>query len=236
MTTLLTVDWDYFIDEDPMWDLGHKESAVHLDLVWKTRGELIKKMSTTGAEKKFWKKLPVTTDCPVWASDSHVFAYEFAKQVDHVLLVDRHHDCWPAENGRIECDTWLGEWLRRKLSRRVTWLRPKNVKMIYDVPERFSSRFTVIDDITAIQPCKAEMIHICRSGCWCPPWLDIDFVNFIKALRPVKDVISIPQEANETKWNALKFRWSLDDFKQAREAAMVIDKAKRSIGETFADN
>jgi hypothetical protein len=227
MTTLLTVDWDYFIDEDPMWDLGHKESVTHLDLIWRARGNLIGKMHTTGVEKSFWKKLPVTTDCPVFVSDSHCFAYEFAKQVDHVLLVDRHHDCWPAEKNRIECDTWLGEWLRRRAKRKVTWLRPKNAKMIYEVPKVFDTRFIVTDDIMTIQPYVAEIVHICRSGCWCPPWLDIDFVNFLKDLRPLKDVVSIPQEAKDTKWNPIKFRWSLEEFKQAREAAKVIEVGKK---------
>jgi hypothetical protein len=56
--------------------------------------------------------------------------------------------------------------------------------------------------------------HICRSGCWVPPWLDKAFLGFVEAstgsLRK-----AIPMQDGD--WNPLKERWTAQDFENQLE-------------------
>lgn len=70
MTRLLTIDWDYFVPEDLMLDLGHRETSFGINTVWKVRalgfahaGEAIEsKVQTTGEERGFWDKIKAKFD------------------------------------------------------------------------------------------------------------------------------------------------------------------------------
>jgi hypothetical protein len=58
--TLLTIDWDYFIPEDPFLDFGHNESIFMQNEIWHMRAissniDLIEKIQTNKEEDNFWK-------------------------------------------------------------------------------------------------------------------------------------------------------------------------------------
>ena len=96
MKTLLSVDFDFCVPEDPNCDLGHYETEDHLDMMWRARGGLLDTIKTNGEEEGFWASLGGSIDGvrSTYVSDSHMYAYRLLKGIDHIVLVDAHHDCW----------------------------------------------------------------------------------------------------------------------------------------------
>ena len=128
--TYVTVDWDYFIPEDPMWDFGHRESQFHLRHAWAIRILHFKEMRTNGLEKDFWPKLWQKFDIPVQdfirVSDSHssVCNDPWFWEARTVVLIDAHHDMFgDGKSGRVDCGDWLSAWLRCHKSNRAFWVR-----------------------------------------------------------------------------------------------------------------
>lgn len=235
MKTVLSIDWDFFIYEDSLWDLGHRESEVFVKMLWTFRGHLLDQMKTNGLEKEFWAKLgpmfKLSTDTDLFVSDSHLFAYPLAEDADLVIFFDRHHDCyqWPtfkelhtSKKYEVDCGNWVSTWLSMGPKRRAMWVHP-NLGNIADevcfagVEPGRRDRFTAISyerhqDLTQHFVYGDELVvHICRSGCWTPPWLDQAFIDFVN--EPKLQV----QVMQEGIWNPMKLRWNEDDYQTCKE-------------------
>ena len=204
----VTVDWDFFVPEKAMWDMAHKESEMFLTLLWAHRGGLIKEAVTSGEEKDFWKslgKLPKNA----FVSDSHAYAYAVTGEADRVVLFDAHHDCWQKEkDGLVYCDNWLRVWLEGDESREALWVYPKHVIENWgeqEVPEDLRDRVETLEWNGSVDLDKVKAVHICRSGCWTPPWLDADFIKFIGHFSRVRSM-------QDGVWDATKPRWTDEVF------------------------
>lgn len=224
---LLSIDFDTFVPENPLWDLGHREEELFLKMMWTFRGHLMPEMKTDGNEKDFWKRLPWQFSEPqdIFVSDSHLLAYHLTRDIDYVVLVDRHHDCfeWPVKDRpfRVDCGNWVAAWLSACTKRKLLWVHPDDItaddleicgevkhrRRILSVPY---SRFREMLLDQDIQETNLT-VHVCRSGCWVPPWLDQDFVNFVKASGLT------PQIMQEGVWDPMTCRWNLDDYETARK-------------------
>ena len=80
-SAMLTIDWDYFVPEDPIHDFGHMENLFFLDQIWWFRVQYIDNIKTSGEELVFWNRLREKNIFPidqVWVSDSHLPAYDIA--------------------------------------------------------------------------------------------------------------------------------------------------------------
>lgn len=229
MKTLLTVDWDYFVPEDPSFDLGHSESLVFLDMMWRGRSGLLDTIKTNGAEEGFWGRLEASLSGagPTYVSDSHMYAYRLLSGVDHVILVDAHHDCWREDSlglekdqGYVYCHNWLRAWLSKGKRRRVTWIQPEWSKGLFDVPKDLRKRVTVENDIKG----KIDRVHVCRSGCWTPPWLDKQFIQFVNSRKSL--VLNMQKELP---WNPMAERWTEENLKELRAQEDQIQAAMSGI-------
>jgi len=204
------------VPEDSTFDLGHSESPMFLDMIWQARIGLFDKIKTNGDEKGFWNRLGGSLDgiVPTYVSDSHAFAYELLRGIDHVLLVDAHHDCW-REDGlgvekreiKIYCHNWLRVWLSKGRNRRVTWVRPKWSEGLFEIPKDLRKRVSLTDKIDG----KIDRVHICRSGCWTPPWLDKQFVQFVEERKAV--VIKLQSD----QWDPMVERWTEEFLRSLRD-------------------
>jgi len=233
---LLSIDFDFFVPEKPRWDLGHCEDEMFLKMMWTTRGHLIPEMKTDGNEKDFWKRLPwhIPASQDVFVSDSHLLAYHLTKDTDHIVLIDRHHDCfeWPTTKGpfQVDCGNWAAVWLSACAKRKLLWVHPDDLSTddleipVHTCRERILavpySRFCKMR-LTRDLKCPNLTIHVCRSGCWVPPWLDQDFVNFVKASGLT------PQVMQEGVWDPMKHRWNLDDYETARQLTEACRKLRK---------
>lgn len=233
MKTLLTVDFDFFVPEKPEWDMGHQESLIFLKMLWTSRIGLMDKMKTDGNESGFWQQFAgVKFTGPTWVSDSHAYAHSLLKGVNRVVLFDAHHDCWEGDSlgvdkseRRIMCHNWLREWLMGGKNRKVTWVKPDWQKAC-TLPKDMKGRVKVVTYSKGMDLGLEGSVglHICRSGCWVPPWLDKAFLAFVEALRR-----SIPIPMQDGEWNALKERWTAEDLNQALEYEKDIQRQMKEM-------
>lgn len=226
--TFVSIDWDFFVPERVEWDMGHQETSYHLNELWLAWGHLFAVMRTTGQEKDFWKRLPFKLGVKdlVSVSDSHLHVtddYRLA-HAQHLVLVDRHHDVFTDHTGghRVDCGNWVRWWLDCGKKRTVTWVRPNDKFVFCEVPKHLKSRVKTVRTFPAIKPPMG--VHVCRSGCWTPPWLDAAFVRFVKA----SDATLHPME--DPKWcDPLKLRFSLAHYRTLMEIMRERDKARSAF-------
>lgn len=247
MKILLSVDWDFFIPENPLWDLGHREAEMFLKMLWIFRGRYMEEMKLNGKEQDFWQQLtPMFFSAPsrdIFVSDSHLFAYPLAEEAELLINFDRHHDCyeWPTVKQRrtekkwqVVCDNWVSTWLSMDKKRKVLWIYPDDLNNdetdgdILDLKnnphvrgtERFNAMpYAALASWTELLRCVSELtVHVCRSGCWTPPWLDQKFIDFVNGSG------FKPQIMQDGIWHPMTLRWNLDDYETARRVLEEEDK------------
>lgn len=231
---LVTVDWDFFVPENPMHDMQHCETEFHLSVLWKTRYGLRNEIKTNGLQKEFWKKLGLPPIREIYVSDSHVDALPLTRKhsIDLVINYDQHHDCWPLKGDKVGCDNWLTGFLRGRWCQAV-WVRPP-VGMFNDSDDmdvKAKGKLVVKDygeplgHLYAIEPDDDVILHVCRSGCWTPPWLDLDFIEFVKASGAIE-----VETLRPAPWDGMTVRWSAEDFAEADEGHRQMQKMVERYG------
>ena len=189
---LVTVDWDYHIPEKIEWDMGHREAAFFLTVIWGLRGQLIDQMKTTGEEIDFWDKLHSKLNFKVDSvvvTDSHGSVIDLATKFDDVLLFDAHHDCWKIVDfslKSVQCHDWGTAWAVSGMRNKMWWVCPdwQDKSLIIDGVDKMSEENLVTLSFAEFMKkdwsdYEVTACHICRSGCWTPPWLDEEFQNFV---------------------------------------------------------
>lgn len=142
----LSIDFDFFVREDPMWDFGHQEggplAAVFSNHIWPTRYAAVDLYTETDPQtyadflpEHLVKRLAAKglrftglTGRRLGVADSHRHAYEFFRNSKaHTLLnIDAHHDCWTGTNGlSVACDNWLTFLRHERRQRHYIQLYPK---------------------------------------------------------------------------------------------------------------
>jgi len=226
--TLLTIDWDYFVPEKLEWDMQHSESLLYLKHLWPNRGPYFKDIiKTNGEEIRWWDRLhrrgyDISEDT-IYVSDSHLFAANLGTY-DQILTIDAHHDMWPPSvddpNATLWCENWLRQYLQLNPDTKAYWVQAEWAKEDFgrikpddpdytDLWERVEEGWPEEADITCI--------HICRSGCWTPPWLDDQFLEFVN--DPLLPTVSL----QKGEWDPLISRWD-DQMRAAIERWAEIGK------------
>lgn len=209
---LLTVDWDYFFtnplenDErgNPLiwfYDWGHRESPMFVDgFMWDIRREAFQKQGiplpgTSGEDVGFWDHIRLMPDADLWVTDSHALAgsLEVLDGIHAIWSFDAHHDYGyggpdPGPNDFFDCGNWLKAshniGVKRVHVRYPRW-KTKAVEMDHP-PEGLDAK---IFDPSERLP-RFDRVHICRSGAWTPPWLDRQFLQFVKASGLVVNTVA----------------------------------------------
>lgn len=227
MRTLLSVDWDFFfprafemkkpareaLGHSPwLYDWGHRETMFFLGPIWGARAQSFYTQgvdplpTTTGDEVGFWEQFNINPDAKLYVAESHASIWELLEEgYGAVYNYDAHHDAgygtkpddlW--EYGEYDCGTWAVAFhlLGAKIEQRYpSWADTKREKCnwvpVHAATARKSNRPVLVDDI-----------FLCRSGCWVPPWVDQDFINFAQAapvtIREVFNAASVdPMQARE---------------------------------------
>lgn len=238
MSTLLTVDWDFFVPEDPRWDIGHKENALFLNAAWVARvAALHNIMRTTGEEKTFWTDFPLTLDAVgvFGISDSHAFVWDLLYGMDSVVLIDAHHDLWDAgegleTEGEVYCHNWARTWLEGDAFRKLYWLPPSGdysefLLAVPQIPKDLqhlvdAGRIVLLSTLQEIEkyPVSISRVHVCRSGCWTPPWLDNEFLDFIMLGEQMVSPYAHFHPMQHGDWNPLMPRWTEKEFQEYLDA------------------
>lgn len=220
-STVISVDWDYFIPEKISWDLEHKESLLYLKMLWMHRMYLKDEMKVNGLLRGFWDRLPVKGHPLLFVSDSHAYVHQVLQifKPDRVVLFDAHHDCWKKTNSNIYCHDWGTHF--RDSGGEILWVHPDDEQhrdlVAYSTPPSLEHQTPE----TSLVLGSVDAVHICRSGCWTPPWLDKRFISFVK--RAEKRLRAKAHVLQNDEWNPMKERFTADDFRQAEELQRQVE-------------
>jgi hypothetical protein len=191
----LSIDFDYWSFEDPAWDFGHSEvnplfktssmwavRYLHIDLIKETAldktdfhpNEIIKQLKLKG--------LNIVNGITLAMADSHRHAYDFfsknGAEIDAILHIDAHHDCWPyEEKNKPDCGNWL-----TALGKEVNWIIPKWKNIEADAAPSISINKYLWDSFQLDIPNVIVAAFICRSSAWVPPHLDEVYAEFAETM------------------------------------------------------
>lgn len=207
----LTIDWDYFVPEKLDWKFYQEEKRLYLSVAWKRRINYLREMCANGEQDGFWKRIKgLTRDLPYYVSDSHLAAYRLKElhDSDIVVIIDAHHDIFKIDNDGPDCGTWLAFWLKAKKERKAYWVKPAH--SICVDPVGFSDQIIVLDKVENLpSDLNYSGVHICRSGCWTPPWTDAAFNDFVKDYHKTYKIIG-------KDWCLpMALRWADEDYQDA---------------------
>jgi hypothetical protein len=206
----LVVDWDYFFP-NPMhngvgrediflYDWGHRESQFHVNDIWRDRVQpfVLNGLPLPRASgfENFWTRFDLQEWPSLLVADSNLYAGLLQPSTigldgDHwarVDLYDAHHDSgynigslgeWQ-RRGTLSCEDWMIEHYRRGCS-----------ELHVHYPQWFTEALTVdpqpvipvdrrIDDGKPVD-ISYDLVFVCRSGAWVPPWCDDQFVEFLNS-------------------------------------------------------
>jgi len=242
---ILSIDFDFFVPEDPMWDIGHRENEFFINKVWFTRPELIDKMKTTKDLEGFWSRLPFKYDTTeLLVSESHCEAYNILTPPCNIILFDAHHDAYwdtfkkELKTRRVSCETWLGHAIQKEFVVRILWVVPDWYHNYYGtppieaIPEYFKHRFETVSlsrlsrRLEEIGVSEIDTAHLCRSGCWVAPWLDKEFIRFAHS-GPFSEIVEIDE------YHPLSERWTEEEFAALRMYGDQFEKFKKRIIERY---
>lgn len=204
-TVDLSIDFDFFVREDPDWDLGHSEHpevrGTYTDTIWDVRYlqldlHALTDLRTYADFMPTQLQLALSTKgvalVPqalryVGFADSHEYAYNLFTLHDDpvapvVLNIDAHHDMWEPGPHPM-CANW------------ATWLhdyKAPGSHFIHAYPSWLQDPGAPVRPMEQVQwskwpglgtPHRVRRIFLCRSGAWVPPHLDPDFFALADLLR-----------------------------------------------------
>lgn len=210
----LSIDFDFFVREDPWWDWGHDERMhVFMEQAWKMRyrnglvglGPDVVKETDPATHADFLplklpeqlmaKNMVLSSRRAVRVADSHVHAYEMLTasaqrggKPDVLLNIDAHHDVF--STGPLNCGNWLVHYAQRVPGVRMVQLYPEwKWRDNYDGPGKLPAlELRSFKSFSFPTPVVVRDIFLCRSGSWVPPHLDDQFKWM--ALRFAKGAMS----------------------------------------------
>jgi hypothetical protein len=147
----------------------------------------------------------------------------------------------------VGCGNWLYIWLMGNPKRRLTWVWPEHASwqgapelpalLAPDIRERIEViKFEDIGKDNPFSAGKAEAVHVCRSGCWTPPWLDEDFLQFVGERWDPYSARVLLDKYDEA-WSPLRIRWDEERLAQVLEHRRTVDEMmKLDIEHTVLHN
>lgn len=197
-TVDLSIDFDFFIREDPLWDFGHSEvegpmGAFFLTTLWDVRYSTINLYEETDILKYAdFRPQAIFTSLQrkgVWLSDkahagfaeSHKEALPFFRGAlnppDVFINVDAHHDLYSDPEGRTaNCGNWLtalyDQWSSH--GTRFLQLYPRWKNMRNDGTPVRPIEMTTFKKWEGFKDAAylIRNVFFCRSGAWVPPHHD----------------------------------------------------------------
>jgi hypothetical protein len=89
----------------------------------------------------------------------------------------------------LGCHNWVRRWLIKDRRRQLVWVKPAHSKFNMPVLGRvMRHQVTVVKGLEAFddfaipvdETAVITAVHVCRSGCWTPPWTDAAFAGLIE--------------------------------------------------------
>lgn len=242
---LLSIDFDFFIREDPLWDFGHSETLFgpH-DLlgqaVWmiRYRGVALHQETDPARHADFLPKeilgalagkgVHLAEGTPITVADSHRHAFDDFMEYAHsppdmVLNLDAHHDLYPADGRGVQCDNWathlVDEWSEATKFVQI-YPRWKNVEVDQDPSREVST--TRWADWKPEVPISVAGVFVARSGSWVPPHHDEGFFRMLEALETKGELSFVEEVAKRKAPSAEEAKAMREEYKKAMEGIKTL--------------
>jgi hypothetical protein len=202
---LLSIDWDYFvpsIDQDflpapggrvPYAFGGGETFPDHMiDALWDSRAAVLAMRGgalpgTSGEERDFWDRFRIDRHAVLYYADSHAQAAHAAVRegITSVWSFDAHHDC--GYEGALEdvdrlgwvgCANWMCYYFLRGAELHVRYPAWRRDALMRELPPLCPVERQLDDGEIPAE--SFDMIFICRSSAWTPPWLDDAFDTLLR--------------------------------------------------------
>jgi hypothetical protein len=202
---ILSIDWDYFFPNGTNYDWGHKESYLFYEALWEIRVASIDIVThepmlenfIPSVPNNFWNQILASIPETLYVADSHLQLYalviEQLYETVEIDNLDAHHDCgyyenqWDNGKGYIECGNWCEALLKLHLCRKSRTFYPKWRK---NEPENNIKTKNTEVHYGLPNLNNYDIIFMCRSSCWTPPWYDNQFKELID-MCPVTNHIDL---------------------------------------------
>lgn len=211
----LVVDWDYFFHIDPAWEWAHSEKfqPEFLSGLWMIRAAqfIAEGKSLPGLESDlldgFWQRFRYRFGSKLYIADSNKHAYlavqnELGDRLDDtgVWLFDQHHDCGylgaasqdDLDKNGLSCENWMLALTSRIKFKDLHVRYPEHSNSFDWEPEPAAPIDREVDHPRLSLPQYFDVVFVCRSGAWVPPWHDEAFFNFVRTC-PVS-TLTVPLE------------------------------------------
>lgn len=251
---LLSVDWDFFFPDLFHYDWSFSECPLYINGLWhfragnhnlKTKEIAIEAVRPNEALLRgFWEKIIDTHKCTPWKiviSESHLDIVHLLKMYPDcdVLNFDSHHDLGYDDKTKdiIDCSNWAAYGLALGLInhyrlRYPPWRKehaedcPAEVKNLVKMAEYGLPKFVR----------EIDIIFVCRSGAWTPPWSDDKWLEFIGGLRDINPIVweqrIVLREADLAReFDAKEAMRNADLFKMARDHVIAQNKTRAEEAE-----
>ena len=207
---VVSIDFDYWIPEDLVLDLGHQENSLFITTLWNMRlstyASLETKLCISPDEVpqpmsmgKFFRdrKMKINrSSSPIAAAESHASIVHFLEGMEKVdiFTIDAHHDFGYGDKDKDDCGSWVRTLANADVLNSVHLFYPMwRKKYDYDwnelaqkqADEWKSQGIDVnvsfgLDDFP--EGLHVDKLFVCRSGAWSPPWTDDDFIMMFSCL------------------------------------------------------
>lgn len=187
-TKILSIDWDYFYPDSTNYDWGaNEERDIYLNFLWNLRVGNVNLITQVPAMKEYIPRVPkdfwriVSNNPSLFVTESHADINEIIKMNSIVTNLDAHHDFGYDVKEKLDCGNWA------KIATDDS--RIKEYHLVYPAWRKENSECDNFKDIIGITSISYELpvkqdydiIFICRSGCWTPPWHDDKFFKFAQS-------------------------------------------------------
>jgi hypothetical protein len=194
--TILSVDWDYFFPDPSWWDWGHSEAPIYYEMLWDLRpgntNLLTKEVAIDVYHPNpalldgFWDRTLDETPwlAQLWLVESHKTMHDAMAKLSKIFALDiwnfdQHHDLYGPDNvTEVNCGNWAKPFTKG---------RTHHYHVIYPPwrKEYPDTEFKGRCDVWYEHPGKLspDIIFVCRSSCWTPPWSDDKWLEFIGEVK-----------------------------------------------------
>lgn len=206
---LLSIDWDYFFPNISEYDWQMNENKfIYYELIWHIRWSTHNIKGTKIAKdafhinnnllNDFWEKVleqsfPIILYCTDAHTDIKRVFQEFPHETFNVWNFDQHHDLGYSGNdpNLLDCGNWA-DYFKDKIDTYNLVYPSWRLKKGEDID--FDPAIKVHYKIPSALP-KFDVIFICRSSPFTPPWNDKQWLNFIHYFKSYPHIWRIKRSA-----------------------------------------
>ena len=200
---ILSIDWDYFFPPSQEYDWGaHEDNPIFHEVIWYARCNARNIITREHVLDEYIPTIPdtfwniVTNNPPMVVSNSHLGIWPYIKDNRDIYLtnIDAHHDCGYgteeetkrmlcSRSSQIDCSNWglfgcYEHKIRQFIQVYPLW-RSTHVESWESSPKSSAVGLVWEEQCQLPMPKAYDLVFVCRSSCWTPPWYDTRFSEFL---------------------------------------------------------